>query len=242
MKQGKSVLNHMTVGIVSLGLMAALPSLALAQDSSQKEKTQEAHKPAQKDGQKTDAKQEEKKKTEPVTAGSIAPDFTLPDLSGKTWKLSELTKSGKTVVLMWFNPDCPYVVKHFTNNHSTFNDIVKNYSDKGVVLLAINSGAPGKQGAGLERNKKAVDDWKINFPVLLDESGNTGRAYSAKRTPEMFVINKDGYIVYHGAIDDDAGTEKPGKINYVTSALDALLAGKEVQTKTSRPYGCTVKY
>jgi peroxiredoxin len=238
MKLGKSLLNGVAIGVASLGLIAGLPSPAVAQESGHKEKTGDAHKPEHKQEEKN---KDSRKQNEPVTAGSIAPDFTLPDLTGKTYKLSELTRSGKTVVLMWFNPDCPYVVKHFTNA-STFNDIVKNYAEKNVVLLAINSGAPGKQGAGLERNKKAADDWKINFPILLDESGNVGRAYSAKRTPEMFVINKDGYIAYHGAIDDDAGTEKIGKTNYVTKALDSLLAGKEVETKTSKPYGCTVKY
>lgn len=237
MKGAKSVLNSLTVGVMALGLGMALPAMALAQDSSQ---------PAKKETQpkQTENKQpaKEEAKSEPtVTAGSLAPDFSLNDLTGKTWKLSELTKSGKTVVLMWFNPECPYVAKHFTKA-STFNDIVKNYSSKNVVLLAINSAAAGKQGAGAERNKKAVDEWKITFPVLLDESGTVGKAYGAKRTPEMFVINKDGYIAYHGAIDDDSGTEKPGKTNYVTAALDALLAGKAVQTKTSKPYGCTVKY
>lgn len=239
MNSAKRVLNPFTVGLVALAVAAGFPALALAQDSDHghqhgtQEKAKETH--------KKEGKQEEKaKKAEPVTAGALAPDFTLPDLTGKQHKLSDLTKDGKTVVLMWFNADCPYVAKHF-NNASTFNDMAKNYADKNVVLLAINSGAPGKQGAGVERNKKAVDDWKITFPVLLDESGTVGKAYSAKRTPEMFVVNKDGYVAYHGAIDDDP-SDKPGKTIYVIKALDNLLAGKDVETKTTKPYGCSVKY
>jgi len=241
MKNAKGLLNTITVGVLALGVAAGLPSLALAQNEHPKAEHPQA--PDKKDKPKNtqpDSTKDEKKKAEPVTAGSNAPDFTLPDLAGKQHKLSDLTKGGKTVVLMWFNADCPYVAKHF-NNASTFNDMARNYADKNVVLLAINSGAPGKQGAGLERNKKAADDWKITFPVLLDESGAVGRAYSAKRTPEMFVINKDGYVAYHGAIDDDS-SDKPGKTNYVAKALDNLLAGKDVETKTTKPYGCTVKY
>jgi peroxiredoxin len=233
MKANKGLVSTLAVGLMALALGAAAPT-AMAQTDGKPAKTthQEGH--THKDGKK------DKKDDKAVTAGSMAPDFALKDLAGKEVRLSELTKAGKVVVLMWFNPDCPFVVKHF-GDAETFNDMHAQFKDKGVELLAINSGAAGKQGAGAERNQKAVTDWKIEFPVLLDDSGTVGKAYGAKRTPEMFIINKDGYIAYHGAIDDDP-SDKVGKNNFVIPALNEVLAGKEVTTKTTKPYGCSVKY
>lgn len=172
--------------------------------------------------------------------GSIAPAFTLNDTEGKTVNLSDF--AGKIVVVTWFNPGCPYVKKHFENGANTFNDLNKKYGEKGVVFVAINSGAPGKEGAGKEANTSARKDWKIEFPILLDESGKVGKLYGAKRTPEMFIINKDGTLAYHGAIDDSDKTKEVGKTNYVAKALDEIIAGKPVTTTQTKPYGCTVKY
>jgi len=192
-------------------------------------------KTTKKDGAKHD------EKSAGATIGAPAPDFTLRDLDGKEHSLAALTKSGKIVVLQWFNPECPFVVKHYGEN-TTFNDMATKYKGKDVVILAINSGAPGKQGVGKERNAKAVKDWKIAYPVLLDESGEIGRKYGAKNTPAMYVIAKDGTLAYTGAIDDDSGADKPGKTNYVTKAVDELLAGTNVSQATTKPYGCSVKY
>jgi hypothetical protein len=111
-----------------------------------------------------------------------------------------------------------------------------------VVWLAINSGSPGKQGAGLERNVKAKTEYAISYPVLLDEAGTVGRAYGAKTTPHMFVIAKDGSVAYAGAIDNDPAAGKLGDLNYVTAALDAISAGKPVENPRTKSYGCSVKY
>lgn len=238
MKTNKGLVSTLAVGLMALALGAAAPAALAQMDSGQPSTKQDGKQEGKGYGKKEgkDGKKDEKA----VTAGSMAPDFALKDLSGKEIRLSELTKQGKVVVLMWFNPDCPFVVKHFGDT-KTFNDLHAQFKDKGVELLAINSGAPGKQGAGAERNNKAVTDWEITFPVLLDESGTVGKAYGAKRTPEMFVVNKDGYIAYHGAIDDNP-SDKVGNNNFVAAALNEILAGKEVTTKTTKPYGCSVKY
>lgn len=175
------------------------------------------------------------------TAGDNAPDFTLKGLDGKDVTLSALTKQGKIVVIQWFNPDCPFVAKHYEKGANTFNDLNAKYSSKNVVLVGINSGAPGNQGAGKARNEKAVKDWKIAYPMLLDESGVVGKSYDAKRTPEMFIVTPDGKIAYHGAIDDDKGNGV-GKTNYVAKALDEILAKSNVTTAKTEPYGCGVKY
>lgn len=206
-----------------------------------KKKAEEAKKQAEEAKKKAEEAAKAKPKAGGVTAGDQAPAFTLKDTDGKEHTLADLTKDGKIVVIQWFNPDCPFVKKHYRET-KTFNEMAKKYKDKGVEFLAINSAAPGKQGAGVDRNKKAKTDWEIPYPILLDESGEIGKAYGSKRTPEMFVINKDGKVVYHGAIDDDAGGDSVGSTNYVSKALDEVIDGKDVTMATSKPYGCSVKY
>lgn len=233
------------VAVLALGM--AVPAFA-SEPATTSDKPAQSTQPAKTEkgekgdkGYKSDKgdKKDADKKSEGVTVGSMAPQFTLTDTDGKEISLSQF--AGKVVVLQWFNPGCPFVVKHY-NGASTFNDLNKKYSDKGVVFLAINSGAPGKQGAGKDTNVSAKKDWNIGYPVLLDESGKVGKMYGAQRTPEMFIINKDGTLAYHGAIDDDNSAKGIGKTNYVAKALDEILAGKPVSTPTTKPYGCTVKY
>ena len=180
---------------------------------------------------------------EAVKVGETAPAFTLKDTDGKEVKLADY--KGKIVVLEWFNPECPFVKKHHVTM-DTMAKLAKEYKDKSVVWLAINSGSEGKQGAGQETNSKAKKDYKIDYPVLLDTTGATGKAYGAKTTPHMYVIDKDGKLVYAGAIDDHRGPGKPDEKttvkNYVKNALDEVIAGKKVTSATSEPYGCPVKY
>lgn len=176
-----------------------------------------------------------------AVVGEAAPDFKLKDTEGKEWNLSQLTKEGKIVVLEWFNPECPFVVKHHKVN-KTMADLSKEFKEKGVVWLAVNSGAPGLQGAGLEKNKQAREDFKIEYPVLLDEKGEVGRAYGAKTTPHMFVIDKDGVLRYAGAIDNNKSPTEAGDTNYVKNALLSVINGETVAVQTERPYGCSVKY
>ncbi len=174
--------------------------------------------------------------------GEKAPDFTLTDLSGKEHKLSEYTADGKIVVLEWFNSGCPFVVKHYREDTMTMNKLADKYRDEGVVWLRVNSGAPGKQGAGLELNQKIAEKWQIKDPILLDESGVVGKAYNSKNTPTMVVIHRDGTVAYWGAIDDDRGGKNAGDTNYVDLALTALINGETVATSQTKPYGCAVKY
>jgi peroxiredoxin len=175
--------------------------------------------------------------------GSPAPDFELPDLDGNLVKLSSFR--GKTVVLEWFNPGCPYVKA--SHNKGSLVDTAAKHAKTGVVWLAINSGAPGKQGHGVEANRAGKASFKLDHPVLLDESGRVGRAYGAAHTPHMFVIDKLGMLVYRGAIDnspDGEGESAPGGklVNYVSAALADLDAGKPVATPETEAYGCSVKY
>ncbi len=175
--------------------------------------------------------------------GAAAPDFELPDLDGKLVKLS--TFRGKTVVLEWFNPGCPFVKASHTKG--SLVDTAARQAKSGVVWLAINSGAPGKQGHGVETNKAAKATFKLDHPILLDESGTVGKAYGAAHTPHMYVVNAEGVLVYRGAIDNspDGEGDSPtgGKlVSYVDAALADLAATRAVATAETEAYGCSVKY
>lgn len=176
-----------------------------------------------------------------VVPGDQAPDFTLVDTAGQEHHLQRYLDGGQTVVLEWFNPDCPFIKKHHKYAH-TMNETFTKVQEQDVVWLAINSGAPGRQGAGLERNRKALVDYDMEYPILLDEDGQVGRAYGAKTTPHMIVITSAGVVAYSGAIDDNPSPSQLGKINYVAQALRAVLSGAAVEQPQTRPYGCSVKY
>lgn len=178
-----------------------------------------------------------------VEIGKPAPDFTGTDSNGKTHKLSDF--KGKTVVLEWTNPECPFVVKHYDSKN--MQGLQEKYTGEGVIWLTINSSAEGEQGNQTGEQANAYISEKASKPTarLLDASGEIGKLYDAKTTPHMFVINPEGNVVYAGAIDDndsskpeDAATAK----NYVSAALDAVLGGKPVETAQTKPYGCGVKY
>ena len=176
-----------------------------------------------------------------VAPGDKAPDFTLEDTAGQAHALQKYLDEGHVVVLEWFNADCPFIKKHHLN-HKTMDETYQAVADQGVVWLAICSSAEGKQGAGLERNQRAVAEYAMPFPVLMDTSGEVGKAYGAKTTPHMFVITADGEVAYAGAIDDDRSAGTLGKTNHVAAALQEVLAGKAVTVAETAPYGCSVKY
>ncbi len=175
--------------------------------------------------------------------GSGAPDFSLTDAKGKTHSLSQY--KGKYVVLEWFNPECPFVKKHYGSGN--MQKLQEEYTGKGVVWLTIDSNAPGSEGNMTpEQAEKVATKWKTHeSALLLDPEGKAGRAYGAKNTPNMVVISPEGKIVYQGAIDSKATpnpADIPGSTNYVKVALDESLAGKPVTTANTKPYGCSVKY
>ncbi|PZQ48249.1 MAG: thioredoxin family protein [Micavibrio aeruginosavorus] len=178
-----------------------------------------------------------------VAIGKPAPDFTGTDSHGKSHKLSDF--KGKIVVLEWTNPGCPFVKKHYESKN--MQKLQADYTAKDVVWLSINSSAEGKEGylTATDANKN-IADWESKpTAYLLDPKGEIGHLYDAKTTPHMFVIDKEGILVYEGAIDSD-DSFKPEAIatakNYASVALDSVLAGKPVETAQTKPYGCSVKY
>ncbi len=183
----------------------------------------------------------------PATAAAVvgqpAPGFTVKDVGGKTHSLSAY--KGKFVVLEWVNFDCPFVKKHYGSGN--MQNLQKAYTGKGVVWLSVGSSAPGKQGNFPPETLVSMLKERAAVPnaYLVDADGTVGRAYGAKTTPHMFVVDPSGTLVYAGGIDDKPSTDledvKRAK-NYVQAALDEALAGKAVTTTTSQPYGCSVKY
>lgn len=177
-----------------------------------------------------------------ASVGQPAPDFTLMDTASKPVQLSGF--KGKTVVLEWNNPGCPFVRKHYQGNMQALQ---KEATDQGVVWLAINSTekaasdymAPATLAAWMSEKKASPS------ATLMDEDGKVGQAYAARVTPHMYIVNAQGLLVYAGAIDSIASA-RVGDIekatNYVRQALGEIKDGKPVSVATNRPYGCTIKY
>lgn len=177
-----------------------------------------------------------------VEVGKPAPDFTGKDINGKTYKLSDY--KGKIVVLESYNLDCPFCANHFKTG--AMQALQADLTAKGVVWLMVNSVNPDH--SSYRSPDAAQKEWsKENLKAtawLNDSSGEIGRLYGMKTTPQMFVINKDGVLVYDGAIDDQPNPSHDPRTarNYVREAANSLLAGKAVEVAQTKPYGCSVKY
>jgi len=175
--------------------------------------------------------------------GAIAQDFKLTDVHGKTVQLSQFR--GKTVVLEWHNPGCPFVAKHYGSGNMQATQ--KAAREQGTIWLTINSGAEGKQGHMTGAEAKALiarQDIRSSH-YLLDSKGLVGKAYGERTTPHMYIIDARGILVYQGGIDDRP-TANPADIkdarNHVLGALKELRSGDRVSVAQARPYGCSVKY
>lgn len=178
-----------------------------------------------------------------VETGAAAPDFTLTDTNGKTHSLSDF--KGKYVILEWTNHACPFVVKHYVQG--AMPSLQKEYTSKGAVWLTINSTNSTHQDY---QTPEQANEWLKKHDaactaMLLDPESNVARAYDAKTTPHIFIIDPEGKVVYQGAIDS-IRSAKPEDVaaadNYVKLAMNELLEGKPVSNATTRPYGCSVKY
>lgn len=177
-----------------------------------------------------------------VEVGKPAPDFSLTGADGKTHSLADYR--GKTVVLEWNNPECPFVKKHYGGN------IQKQQADAvagGTVWLTINSAAPGKQGEldATSANAYIAATKAAQSAYLFDPDGKAGHAYGARTTPHMYVIDAEGTLRYAGGIDSIPSADKSDiadATQFVPQTLAELSAGKPVSTTKSEPYGCSVKY
>ena len=181
----------------------------------------------------------DEKKSGAAKPGEQAPAFSLQDVNGKTVSLSDF--AGKIVVLEWVNPECPYVQRHY--NLKTMTTLADKNKDKGVVWLGVAT----CDTANPSKLKNFAEKDNIEYPILLDADGAVGKAYGAKKTPHMFIIDKDGKLAYAGGIDnqpidDPKAPLKEGTINYVEKALGELQSGTSVSNPETAAYGCSVKY
>jgi len=178
-----------------------------------------------------------------VTAGTPAPDFSITDSHGKAVRLADY--KGRFVVLEWTNPECPFVRAQY--GAATMQALQKEAAGKDVVWLAVNSTnqSSSEYKTGAQMNAWMQEKSGGAKAVLIDATSAAGRAYDAKTTPHMFVIDPKGTIVYAGAIDDKRSARESDRKtahNYVRAALDEALAGKPVTVASTQPYGCSVKY
>lgn len=178
-----------------------------------------------------------------ATVGQPAPTFSARDTSGRAVSLADF--KGKTVVLEWVNPGCPYVQKHYRS--ANMQGTQREAAGKGVVWLAVNSTTTDHQDY---LAPAALADWMKGqkaaaSATLMDADGKVGRTYGARTTPHMYVIDPAGTLVYAGAIDSKPTANPadiPGATNHVKAALAESLAGKPVSVAQTRAYGCSVKY
>jgi hypothetical protein len=183
----------------------------------------------------------------PATAapevGAPAPDFSVTDSSGKTWSLEAV--AGKPVILEWTNHDCPYVRKHYDSGN--MQALQREAVADGYLWLSVISSAPGKQGhvAPAEADRLTASRDAAPTAILLDEGGVMGRAYGARTTPHMYLIDAGGELRYMGGIDDIRSTD-PADVakanNHVSAAMADMAAGRPVAAPVTPPYGCSVKY
>ena len=178
----------------------------------------------------------------PAVVGQSAPGFTLTDTAGKPVRLADF--KGKTVVLEWNNPGCPFVRKHYQGNMQALQ---KEAAAQGVVWLAINSTetASGDYLSPAQLARWMQDKQAVPTATLMDEDGVVGKAYGARVTPHMFIVNAQGVLVYAGGIDSIPSSrvdDIPKATPYIRQALGEIKAGKPLSVSTSQAYGCSVKY
>jgi peroxiredoxin len=188
-----------------------------------------------------DKEQKDTKETKKATAkvGEAAPAFTLKDTKGTEHKLSDY--AGKTVIIEWFNPDCPFCEGVYKKGIVKKTIDEAKAVDPNVVYIAVNSTANKPEDEVVATSDKFLSDQKMtSIPVLMDYSGTTGRAYGAKTTPHMFIIDGKGTLVYAGALTEKF--DKEDSTNYVINAVKQMNAGETVTPSTTKSWGCSVKY
>lgn len=176
--------------------------------------------------------------------GEKAPDFEVVDTQGITHRLSDF--EGQTLILEWTNHDCPFVRKHYSSGNMQQQQQMAR-EEHGVVWLTVISSSPGTQGHvspevadELTRSRNASPN-----AVLLDEDGIMGRAYDARVTPHMYIIDASQTLVYMGGIDSNPSARPadiPEATQYVVEALKEMAADEPISESITPPYGCSIKY
>lgn len=162
--------------------------------------------------------------------GHKVPDFTLADTTGMKHNLSDF--DGKVRVLVFYNQACPYVVECYDR----INEFSEKMADKDVVTLAIDAGINNSEDSIAKHAEK------LNFPILVDRTSNIARKFNAARTPEVFILDRDGVVVYHGAFDNGKVEDASERRTYAADAVKAVLKGEEPMVSQTKAFGCTIKF
>jgi peroxiredoxin len=175
-----------------------------------------------------------------VEIGAPAPDFDLPGSDGHRHRLSDY--AGKTVVLEWTSPVCPYTAMKYKSG--AMQALQRQAAEQGAVWISIDTAAPGRPGY---LTPQAMMDRVAHYHAtiaafLSDPDGKIGRAYGAKTTPSFYIVGRGGRLAYQGAMDDDPSADDARGANYVRAALDDLRQGQAVKKAETHPYGCAVEY
>jgi peroxiredoxin len=175
-----------------------------------------------------------------VEIGAPAPNFIAAGADGRRHRLSDY--AGKTVVLEWTSPVCPYTAMKYASG--AMQALQKQAAAEGVVWISIDTAAPGRPGylTPQAMTDRVVQTHSMIAAFLSDPDGRIGRAYGAKTTPSFYIIGRDGRLIYQGAMDDDPSVDDARGRNYIRAALDAVHAGRPVKDAETRPYGCAVEY
>ncbi|MEM7229749.1 MAG: redoxin domain-containing protein [Planctomycetota bacterium] len=195
-------------------------------------------------GLATIATADDEKKSSKAEIGEAAPAWTLNDMKGDSHNLTDF--EGKIVVLEWFNADCPFCRNVYDNG--VVETTLKKFEEMGedIVYLTVNSTNPdrvGKSAKDIEKvSARLMKNAKVELPMLLDYDGAIGKAYGARTTPHMYVIDGEGVLRYHGAFTDDRSGKKKDYKNYVVDAVKMIKADETVTPDYVQPWGCSVKY
>jgi peroxiredoxin len=173
-----------------------------------------------------------------LEVGAKAPDFKLKGVDEKQYQLADLLKKNKAVVVTFTCNSCPVAQAY----QDRLIAIQKEYRDKGVQVVAINSNdRTVTPPDSFEEMQKRAKEKQFNFPYTYDETQSVARGYGAKVTPHIFLVNPEGVVIYRGAIDNNQDPKLADKA-YLRAALNQALTGQKVATPTTKAFGCTIKW
>jgi len=176
--------------------------------------------------------------------GDPAPDFSLVDLEGQTYSLSELTRSGKIAVLEWYSPECPISTAYYTAAAGAGRGLLpatyEALQGDDLVWLAINSVSTEAEGNSLEDNQQLRETAKVSYPMLLDSDFAVAGAYGARKTPDIFIVDTKGKLAYCGAVDEGDFRDYPRGRNYIVETVTALREGRPPEVRNTEPFGCAL--
>ncbi len=176
---------------------------------------------------------------DPLPLGSPipSPEIKMKDVSGKTISLKD-AKTDKGLLVMFSCNTCPYVIK----NQSRAKEACQYATENSIGVAIINSNEANRNGAdSYDAMKEYAEEQGYSWLYLVDEKSAIADAFGANRTPECFLFDNNGKLVYHGAIDDNPSDASSVSRKHLTEAINEMKAGKEVSIKKSRSVGCTIK-